>query len=153
MLVSRLEDVHKYLAYTARFEKAFTWLRTADLASLPLGVHIIDGDRITANIQEFDTVSSSEKAYEAHRRYADIHYVIAGEELVSIAHVSQVQPLQAFDEQADFCLYSEPASCMLIPLQADEFVVAYPEDAHKPGCALTAPSHIRKVCIKVLVSD
>ncbi|WP_028264487.1 YhcH/YjgK/YiaL family protein [Atopobium fossor] len=153
MIASRLEDSHKYQEYAARFEQALAWLRSADLAHLELGVHTIDGNRITANVQEFTTALSSEKAYEAHRRYADIHYVVSGEELVGVAHISEVKPLQEFDDQADFCLYGEPKSRIWVPLHAGEYVITMPEDAHKPGCALESPKPLRKVCVKVLVSE
>jgi len=136
-----------------RFAAAFAWLASTDLAALEPGRYDIAGDDVFANVMATTTVAASEKSYEAHRAYADIHCVIEGEERIGIAPIGACAALQEFDEDADFCLYSYPdADASWVVLRAGEFCMTPPADAHKPACCGTAgPAPLRKVCVKVRV--
>ena len=65
--------------------KVLEFLSRDDLADIECGRHDIDGDNVFANVMEFETVPASEKPFEAHRRYADIHFVISGVERLACA--------------------------------------------------------------------
>lgn len=151
MLVSRLADAtaHDYLS--ARFRAAYDFLRTADLANLPLGRVDIDGDAVFANVQAYDTVPSASKHLEAHRRYYDIQFVASGEEVLQVAPLAGLPAVQPFDDEADFGLYETPAATTDVVLRAGDMAVVGPDEAHKPGCMLgTAPAPVRKIVVKVL---
>ena len=51
MLTTNLKLAEKYNYLDPKFKKAFEFLRTADLAALPLGNTPIDGDEVFANVQ------------------------------------------------------------------------------------------------------
>ena len=72
MLVTPLPTADKNDYLSARMRTAFSFLREADLARLPLGRADIDGDEVFANVQEYDTVPAGQKQMEAHRRYYDL---------------------------------------------------------------------------------
>lgn len=149
MLVSTLEHVDLSDTVRARFEKAFEWIAAQDLEALEPGRHDIDGDELYANVFAFDTVSQDQKNFEAHRRYSDIHYLISGEELIGVAPVTELEPVQEFDEAQDFGLYAGGRRVAWIELHPGEFCVTPPEDAHKPGCSVHEPAPIKKICLKV----
>lgn len=134
-----------------RFRKAFDWIASQDLEALAPGRHDIDGDTVFANVFEFDTVPADQKHYEAHRRYYDIHFLISGEEKIGVAPVAELEPLQEFDDENDFCLYGESDHASWVVLHPGEFCVTPPEDAHKPGCATGEPAPLKKICLKVAV--
>ena len=104
-----------------------------------------------ANVFEFDTVPADQKHYEAHRRYYDIHFLISGEEKIGVAPMTELEPLQEFDDENDFCLYGESDHASWVVLRPGEFCVTPPEDAHKPGCAAGEPAPLKKICLKVAV--
>ena len=135
----------------ARFAKALAFLSRDDLADLEPGRHEIDGDEVFANVQELSTVPAGEKNYEAHRRYADIHYVISGTELIGIAPVGECQPVGEFSEADDFGLFTPGDREAWATLRPGELVVTPPCDAHKPGCCPGEPAPLKKICVKVLV--
>lgn len=139
---------HDYLS--ARFQAAYAFLAQEDLAALPLGRVDIDGDAVFANVQEYDTVPAAEKQMEAHRCYYDVQFVVAGEEVMEYAPLEGLAEAQPFDEESDFGLYFAPERLSSIVLSAGDVAVLAPEDAHKPGCALIAPSRVRKIVVKVL---
>ena len=135
----------------ARFAKALAFLSRDDLADLEPGRHEIDGDEVFANVQELTTVPAGEKNYEAHRRYADIHYVISGTELIGIAPVGECEPVGEFSEADDFGLFTTGEREAWATLRPGELVVTPPCDAHKPGCCPGEPAPLKKICVKVLV--
>lgn len=136
-----------------RLAKALAFLAREDLAELEGGRHDIDGDAVFANVQELVTVRAGEKDYEAHRRYADIHYVISGTELVGVAPVGECVAVGEFSEGDDFGLYVPGPRESWVTLLPGDLVITPPCDAHKPGCCPpgTEPAPLRKICVKVLV--
>lgn len=150
MLASTLDYAADHDYRSERFQAAYAFLAQADLAELPIGRVDIDGDDVFANIQEYETIPASEKQMEAHRRYYDVQYVVEGEELMEYAPLEGLAEARPFDEDADFGLYAAPDRPSSVVLRAGDVAVLAPEDAHKPGCALGAPSRVHKVVVKVL---
>lgn len=151
MLVSALSHINDNDYLSTRMQAAYAFLRTADLANLPLGRIDIDGDNVFANVQEYVSVPASQKQMEAHRRYYDVQYVVSGEELMEVASLETLVAVDSFDEEADFGLYETPETPSVIVLRAGDLAVVAPEDAHKPGCALGEPLPMRKIVVKVRV--
>ena len=149
MLVTPLPTADKNDSLSARMRAAFSFLREADLAHLPLGRADIDGDEVFANVQEYDTGPADQKQMEAHRRYYDVQYVVEGEEVLQYAPLAGLAPNGEFDEEADFGLFATPEALSSIVLRAGEMAVLAPEDAHKPGCAVGEPGRVRKIVVKV----
>lgn len=151
MLAAFLDHATDHDYRSARFRTAYAFLAREDLAELPLGRVDIDGDDVFANVQEYVTVPASEKRMEAHRRYYDVQYVMAGEELMEYAPLEGLKEAQQFDEDGDFGLYVGPENPSAIVLRAGDVAVLAPEDAHKPGCALDGARLVRKIVVKVRV--
>ena len=136
----------KYMACAAEF------LPTHNLDELPLGKTEIDGDNVFVNVMEIETVQSSEKDYEAHRIYADIHVVISGTESIAVAPLEQCVLKGKFDYDTDFGAYTNPWKETWVTLHAGDFMVTPPSDAHKPGCTLEkSGSKLKKAVMKVRV--
>ena len=151
MITAALSDRFQNDISGERFAKAFAWLASTALAALEPGRNEIDGDDIFANVMTITSSAAIEKNYEAHRAYADIHCVIAGEERIGIAPVAACDALQDFDEAGDFSLYTYPdEDATWVVLHPGDFCVTPPADAHKPACCGPAgPAELRKVCVKV----
>ena len=151
MIFTSLADAARNDVTSARMAKALEFLARPDLAELAPGRHEIMGDEVFANVQELTTVRPGEKNYEAHRRYADVHYVISGEELLGVAPVGECEPVGEFSEADDFGLYVPGDREAWATLRPGDLVVTPPCDAHKPGCCPGEPAPLKKICVKVLV--
>ena len=92
MLTTSLTLAEKYDYLGGKFKKAFTFLRETDLTSLPLGNVAIDGDDIYANVQSYTTMPASECAFESHRAYFDIQYMVEGEEIFGYEPIANLTP-------------------------------------------------------------
>ena len=69
MLTTNLKLAEKYNYLDPKFKKAFEFLRTADLAALPLGNTPIDGDEVFANVQAYTTLPDADAPFESHEKY------------------------------------------------------------------------------------
>lgn len=153
MLFSSLSDYGQSVISAEDMAKVLEFLSRDDLAQIECRRHDIDGERIFANVMELETAPADQKPYEAHRRYADVHFVISGEEHVGIAPVAELEPAGEFSEKDDFGLYGEPTREAWVTLRTGDLVVTPPCDAHKPGCCGEAgPAKLKKVCVKILVA-
>ncbi len=150
-LTNRIADSRRFEFMNPHFPKAFAFLRETDLASLPDGKVVIDGENVFANISSPTlTPFGDDGKAEAHRRYIDIHAPICGEETIGTFTMTKRELSLPFDEKDDYVLYK--ARCEPLSLKVGEFVAFFPPyGGHRPGCmiAATPPKGYRKVCVKV----
>lgn len=129
--------------------RALEYARSHDLSPLEKGRHEVDGDALYFNVAEYTTGPSGEKAYEAHRAYIDVHYMIRGEEQIEVAFVSRMERGE-YQPEGDYLPVSGAAAARAV-LREGDFLVCYPEDGHKPGVQIDAPRAIKKAIFKVAV--
>ncbi|MDO5566623.1 MAG: YhcH/YjgK/YiaL family protein [Planctomycetia bacterium] len=97
--------------YPSSVREGFQWLKQTDIAKLPLGKTVIDGDRVYANIFKYTTRPVAQAVLEAHRLYIDIQVVIAGSELMGTVRYHDRLPVdKPYDKEADVEFY--PRSIM-----------------------------------------
>lgn len=92
MLTTNLKLAEKYNYLDPKFKKAFEFLRTADLAALPLGNTPIDGDEVFANVQAYTTLPDADAPFESHEKYFDLQFVVSGEERLATRRAISASP-------------------------------------------------------------
>ncbi len=128
---------------------ALAWLRRPETAGLPDGRYEIDGERVFALVQRYETLAG-EPRFEAHRRYADVQYLAAGAEIIAAAPLAALSVTEAYDAGRDVCFGAVPAGrASRLALAAGELAILYPEDAHAPRLAAGAPAAVTKIVVKV----
>ncbi len=131
---------------------AVNWLRQHG-ATAPEGRHDLDGDRIFALVQAYETIhGDAGRIVETHRRYVDVQHVAEGAELIDWWNTSQLELAQAYDEDRDLQLWSPAAAPLPVVLRDKLFAVFFPADAHRPKGAADTAGTIRKVVVKVDLS-
>lgn len=149
MIFDLLENAGTYQGLPAVY-RALQYLQTLDPAALPESRVEIDGDRIFANTVRLTSKPLESCVFEAHRRYIDIHYIVSGVEGIGVASVDALAPLEPFNQEKDIGFY-EGAHHSLTFLHPGEFMVCWPEDAHKVAIAQNAAAPIVKMVVKVAV--
>ena len=87
----------------------------------------------------------SEARLEAHRKYIDIQYVIAGvEEMGWNARIRCQQPHGQYDAEKDIEFFADTPNSY-VTVHPGEFVIFFPDDAHAP---LIGRGEVHKVVIK-----
>lgn len=149
MILDRLENADAYARLAPGLAEGFAFLRRPDLADLPPGRYPIDGDRIYATLAHDQGRAKDAAKLEAHRKYIDIQYIIAGDETMGWRPLSQCQaPSVDYNAEKDIVFYGDPPTTWTA-VPPGSFVVFFPKDAHMP---LIGNGPIRKVVIKVAVA-
>jgi len=115
------------------------------------GRHELDGSRVFVNVEAYTTRPVERCAWEAHRRYADIQFLVRGRERIDYAAASMLKRTQAYDSERDVTFYAGDGA----PLQLTEgmFAIFLPQDAHRPCVAVGEPEAVRKAVAKVLLAE
>jgi biofilm protein TabA len=117
--------------------------------TVPVGRHEIDGERLIALVQEYTTRPVDECAWEAHRKYIDVQFVVRGSERMGHGARSSLVPRQAYDAERDVSLF-EPGAAF-VTVGPGSYAISGPEDVHAPGGAVREPEVVRKVVVKAII--
>jgi YhcH/YjgK/YiaL family protein len=148
MIHDKLENAAVYEGLSPAFGKAIAWLAGQDLPSLSEGKVEIEGSDIYALVQKYKTEERSRRSFETHRKYADIQVIVKGRETIVYRQAEGLSEISAYDEAKDFSAWKLEGGLDLV-LEAGEFGVFFPQDAHAPKVAPEAPADVMKVVIKV----
>ena len=99
----------------------------------------------------YETVPEEESFFEAHRNYLDIHIMLSGSEGVEIAPPAD---LTEFDrvEANDFYAYRGQGQYKLV-LSPGDFLVVFPNDAHRIKMQVSGPETVSKAVFKVRIKE
>ena len=108
IIVDKLQNAEDYYHMHPAFEKAFVFLRQDDLAKLTAERHEIDGDHLFCIISKSPGRSRSEAKLEAHRKYIDIQYVIAGTDEMGFRPTADCKFIEtSYDAEKDIEFFKE----------------------------------------------
>jgi YhcH/YjgK/YiaL family protein len=150
MIIDTLDNAAAYESLGARFAKAFDYLRSDRPATDPIGRHELDGDNLFAVIDEYTSRPIEQGRFESHRKYADVQYVVAGQERIGYAPLDDMTPQQAYDPETDLEFFTGNGVMLHVP--AGTFTVFLPQDAHMPCIADKSPAPVRKVVVKIRIN-
>lgn len=151
MILDHLRNAGIYRPLHPRLQTALDYLTGNDLASLPDGRHLVDGDRVFAIVQEYQSKPESAGRWEAHRIYTDVQVVVAGFERIGYSSPDRVSVVERYSADADIEFYRGEGQ--FAELTAGMFMILMPHDVHMPQIAGRAPGFVRKVVMKVALDD
>lgn len=148
IIINKLQHAERYFNMHPEFEKAFAFLRRDDLAELPADRYQIEGDRLFCMISKGPGRSRSEAKLEAHRKYVDIQYVIAGTDEMGFKPAADCKMIDTdYDADKDIMFFKDQPDSWT-PVPAGSFVIFFPQDAHAP---LVSEGEIHKAVLKIAV--
>ena len=148
MILDKLENSNKYNFQNNRFVKAFKFLTDTDLLDIDEGRYEIDGDDVYAIVSNYLTKESAGNHPEVHRKYADIQYIVKGEENIGYSIYTSQAVYKEYNTEKD-CLLYDDVSCFFLLKQG--ILRYYPDDLHMPGIMNIEPRQVKKVVIKVRI--
>lgn len=149
MILDHLAQAALYSGLSDGLVQALHFLQHNDPAALALGRHDLDGDRIFALVQEYETRPRSACRWEAHRRYCDVQFLAAGVERIGVAPRDALRLVDAYDEHQDVAFYDGDGD--FVTLRTGMFAMLWPHDAHMPCVASAGLLRVRKIVVKVAV--
>lgn len=148
MKIGRLCDAKQAEGLHPAFRKLFEFIKEADFNKLPLGKNEIDGEDIFIMNLDIDGVSQSVQPLEMHRKYIDVHVLLAGNEKIGWKPIDEITHYtQEYDEAGD-CALSDDAPRFYVELHPGEYCIVFPEDPHAPA---VGSGRIRKLIGKVKI--
>ena len=131
-----------------KVEEAVKFILELDLTDKPCGKYIVDEDFYYL-IQEYETKYPNQGRYEAHENYVDIQYIVEGTERMEVADVEGLVVETPYNPEKDVVFFKDPKKWTTYVVEQGEYLVFYPEDAHKPGLCIEAPTKAKKIVRKV----
>ena len=152
MILDRLEHCVHYAPLSDGFAAGFAYLRETDLVNLADGNYDLDGKNVRAIVQTYSSKPQAEGRWEAHRNHADIQVVVSGAERMGVVPLEAMSVESPYDAERDLEFYHDNKG-KFFDVNAGEFAVFFPHDAHQPGIAVGQPQQVRKVVMKVALGD
>lgn len=152
MIKDNIRNAKDYYNLSERIEKGLKYLENTDFSKVDDGTYEILGKEVFAIVQNYLSKEPDSSEFESHKKYTDIQYIIKGEEQIGIGDIEDFSQITQYDEEKDIMFLSAKKGCTpdFIRMQAKEFAIFFPHDAHKPSIAVQSPSFVKKIVVKVL---
>ena len=146
--INKKEFAISYHRNQERWKKAFTFLAQENLQNLKTGRYELDSTNLFVNIEVYNPKEVEEAQYEAHRKYADIQYVVSGKELISVIPIDQTVITTAYEEEKDIMFLAAAIENNRLATP-EQFFIFFPNDAHRPSVKTEDSTLVKKIVVKV----
>lgn len=154
MILDTIEHAGRYDCLGPQWKTAFDAIRAYDPARFRKGEAILLDHGVKLLQFEPTTRPRDQVKLEAHRRFADVMILAAGEESIAWKPTAQLRELtMEYDPAQDALLAKMDDDALEIPMRPGRFVVFLPQDAHGPDCAAGPCAAVRRIVIKVPLDD
>lgn len=151
MIIGKLENYKgAVVRQPSALLRAFEYLRQTDFTKLE-GRQEIEGDRMFAKILRYKAKPYEECKAETHERYADLLYLVKGEELLRWCVLAPgMEVSEPYDAEKDITFYKNMVNESVLRLEAGHFLLLGPSDVHRPYEEIPGdPQDIIKVVMKI----
>ena len=147
MIIDNIKNAEKYIGLGKAFEEALTFLMNySDKADEK--ADIVVSENVMVKCRPYMTKKQEDCSFEAHKKYADIHFVVSGCECIGYAPVTSLKIIDTNEEKDMICLEGEGVN---IPLNSGDFMITLPDDAHMPCVMQKEPVMCAKLIAKILL--
>jgi biofilm protein TabA len=150
MIVGNIHHLQSWLPEELR--QAIEYIKANVTETTEKGKHEIDGSRLFYLISEDMTEPFEKRRAEYHARYLDIQIVLKGQDGMTFSVLPAGKPDTDWLADKDIAFLAEGEQEKTLILNEGDFVVFYPQEVHKPLCAVGAPAPVRKAVVKLLVA-
>ncbi|MCC6933948.1 MAG: YhcH/YjgK/YiaL family protein [Deltaproteobacteria bacterium] len=152
MIITDIKHANEQLLEST-FKKAVEFLQQPDLEAIADGIIELDGKRIYASVQSYETFPLNQPyKFEAHQKYIDVQYIIDGEESIGWAPAADISYNTEYDIENDIRFGSVAEDLtQTVQLRKGQFAILFPSDGHAPRHSINKPTYVKKVVVKVAV--
>ena len=153
MIKDNTKNIENYSDLPERVRLGLKYLAETDFSTVVNGKYEISGNEVFAIVQDYSSRPIIEGPFEAHKKYIDIQYIIQGEEQIGVWGIENFSQITNYDEEKDIVFLEQNKSGMpeFITMKEKEFLILYPNDAHKPSVSIKTPIYVKKIVIKALL--
>lgn len=146
--INNLNDMEKVLP--GAIMKTINYLRNNDFLNMKSGVYEIDGKDIYAQVIDATTKEKNDAKPEVHKKYIDVQFSVEGKEKIGFARDTGNNKIsEDLLKEKDIKFYENMENEVDLMMKPGNFAILFPNDVHRPACAVGQPANIRKVIVKV----
>lgn len=153
MIYGQLDKLEEYISEESGLSAVVSFLKENDLIALSVGRHEINGKFLYVNIDEYDTQLFKDRNYEIHQQYIDVQCILDGQESIYIEKGINLEEKVSYDAEKDIVFLQDGMDAVEVKMHANDFLVIYPEEAHKPCVQLEQPCHVKKAVFKIAIGE
>lgn len=150
MIYDVIENISLYKGLDPHLDIAIDSIVRKDYEKQELGRHDVSGDAVFYFLQD-NQLADPGTRFEYHRRYADLHFLQDGQEIISYGYDS-LDDCEGFQEQSDIGFVTATKQLDL-PINNRYFVFFLPGEAHLPNQKAGIGEQVRKCVYKILIDD
>ena len=147
MIVDQLENGSLYGKISDRIAKALDYLKNKDFLEIETGKYEIEGKDLFAMVSEYQTKNLDDAKWEAHQSYADVQFIVSGEEKMGYAPLETMEIKEPYNAEKDIIILT--GSGDYVTATPGTFIIFFPHDAHQPCVSIGVGSKVKKVVVKV----
>ena len=149
MIYAELKDIKSYKGISKNLDKAIDFIAEKKYLNASFGKNIVDGDKIYFNHPEKPvTRENTGLELEYHKRYADIHIVLEGEEAIAYSPFDTCVETKSYSNEEDYALMKGKTQTELI-MNTKNFLIFFPEEPHLALLKVREAKEIKKVVFKI----
>lgn len=150
MIIDSIKNAQNYYSVHPSFKAAFEALK-AITEETPDEKITVDGDNIFINLSSYTNKNVDDCLFESHKKYIDIQFVLKGSEIIDVCDINGLNVTENRLETDDIAFYENTDTFNTAYLNAGEFVVLFPEEAHRPCVAPDGKGvKVRKAVAKII---
>ena len=149
MIFGNIKNLHEYDYLPVDIKKCFEYAASNNLLDFEKGSYKIDGNNLFVNIVEYETIDVENRFWEAHKNYLDLHLMLDGKEQIDVNFIGNMEEKE-FVEKDDFLPLEGDKNGHVI-LEKDDFLICYPNDAHRTAVKVNNPKKIKKAIFKIII--
>lgn len=151
MIYDHIENIRHYKGLHPNLDLALAVLEKGDFREQELGKYDVVGQDVYYFLQENTLSEEFKEEFEYHRSYADIHFVISGQEQISYG-CRLVGEDTEFDQAGDIGFVPSEKWVDFL-LDGNYFAIFLPGEVHQPNQWAGDAKTVRKCVFKVLLDD
>jgi biofilm protein TabA len=151
MITDSIDHLKRYAV--PKTQAILKFIADHDCEQLLDGENEIQGRELFVRIMSYTPKPAAENRFEMHLLYADVQYLVRGAELMQTARMKDLTPLTEYDNKGDYIFYKTSGPTTDLIVQAGEFAVFYPNEAHRPSCSYEGyKGMVKKLVFKVKIN-
>lgn len=151
MIFDSIKNKKNYQSFPLLYQ-ALCFLDALPKGELPGSNTILVKGRLFCNPVTLVSRPENQCIYEAHRKYIDLHYIVSGVERIATADITALSVSGIYSSEKDI-EFLEGSADGYYDLKPGQFMVCFPNDAHKVAIMQDKPGNIQKVVFKIIVEE